>query len=67
MIIGNTNEQLKAMENAINSLYGRQVEGLIITPTEKSQHLLIKLINNKIPFVLVDKFPGIGGEFCIDQ
>jgi LacI family transcriptional regulator len=48
------------MENAINSLYGRQVEGLIITPTEKSQHLLIKLINNKIPFVLVDRsFPEL--------
>ncbi len=60
VIIGNTNEQLKAMENAINSLYGRQVEGLIITPTEKSQHLLIKLINNKIPFVLVDRsFPEL--------
>ncbi|MDI9604272.1 MAG: LacI family DNA-binding transcriptional regulator, partial [Bacteroidota bacterium] len=60
VIIGNTNEQLKAMENAINFLYARQVEGLIITATEKSQHLLQKLTNTKMPFVLVDRsFPEL--------
>ncbi len=60
VIIGNTNEQLKAMENLMSFLYARQVEGLIITPTEKSQHLLKKLIKSKIPFVLVDRsFPEL--------
>ena len=60
VIIGNTNEQLKAMENLMNFLYARQVEGFIITPTEKSQHLLIRLINHKMPFVLVDRsFPEL--------
>ena len=60
VIIGNTNEQLNAMENLMFFLYARQVEGLIITPTEKSQHLLIKLINHKMPFILVDRsFPEL--------
>lgn len=60
VIIGNTNEQLGEMEKLINFLYARQVEGLIITPTEKSQILLKKLFHNKIPFVLVDRtFPEL--------
>ncbi len=60
VIIGNTNEQLNAMENLMIFLYARQVEGLIITPTEKSQHLLKRLIKSKIPFVLVDRsFPEL--------
>ncbi|MCE5180070.1 MAG: LacI family transcriptional regulator [Porphyromonadaceae bacterium] len=60
VIIGNTNEQLGEMEKLIKFLYARQVEGLIITPTEKSQTLLKKLIHNKIPFVLVDRtFPEL--------
>ena len=60
VIIGNTNEQVGEMEKLINFLYARQVEGLIITPTEKSQTLLKKLTHNKIPFVLVDRtFPEL--------
>ena len=60
VIIGNTNEQLSEMEKLINFLYARQVEGLIITPTEKSQNQLKRLINNKTPFVLVDRtFPEL--------
>ncbi len=60
VIIGNTNEQLNAMENLMNFLYARQVEGFIITPTEQSQHLIERLINNKMPFVLVDRsFPEL--------
>ncbi|BBD44039.1 MAG: LacI family DNA-binding transcriptional regulator [Petrimonas sp.] len=60
VIIGNTNEQLNEMENLMKFLYARQVEGLIITPTENSQYLLKRLISNKIPFVLVDRsFPEL--------
>lgn len=60
VIIGNTNEQPNEMENLIKFLYARQVEGLIITPTENSQYLLKRLMNNKIPFVLVDRsFPEL--------
>lgn len=60
VIIGNTNEQLNEMEKLIKFLYARQVDGLIITPAENSQHLLKRLIKDKIPFVLVDRsFPEL--------
>ncbi|SFU58087.1 transcriptional regulator, LacI family [Porphyromonadaceae bacterium KHP3R9] len=60
VIIGNTNEKLNEMEKLIKLLYARQVEGFIITPTEKSQNQLKKLINNRTPFVLVDRtFPKL--------
>src|SRR5690554_5932467 len=60
VIIGNTNEKLNEIEKLIKLLYARQVEGFIITPTEKSQNQLKKLINNRTPFVLVDRtFPKL--------
>jgi LacI family transcriptional regulator len=60
VIIGNTNENLNEMELVINFLSSRQVDGFIITPTEKSQDLLNKLTLNNIPLVLVDRtFPEL--------
>ena len=55
VVIGNTNEKLDEMENMIRFLNSRQVDGLIITPTEGSEHLIKKLIEYKKPFVLVDR------------
>ena len=60
VLIGNTNENINEMEHMIKFLYARQVDGLIITPTENSQHLLKKLIKNNVPLVLVDRsFPDM--------
>ncbi len=60
VLIGNTNENINEMENMIEFLYARQIDGLIITPTENSQFLLNKIISNKLPLVLVDRsFPEI--------
>lgn len=60
VLIGNTNENINEMENMIEFLYARQIDGLIITPTENSQYLLNKIISNNLPLVLVDRiFPEI--------
>ena len=60
VLIGNTNENINEMEHMIKFLYARQVDGLIITPTENSQHLINNLINNNLPIVLVDRsFPEL--------
>ncbi|MFV0267744.1 MAG: LacI family DNA-binding transcriptional regulator [Draconibacterium sp.] len=60
VIIGNTNEQLPEMEKMINILKSRQVDGLIMTPTEGSEELIVKLEKEKMPMVLVDRaFPKI--------
>ena len=60
VLIGNTNENINEMEHMIKFLYARQVDGLIITPTENSQHLLKNLKKNNVPLVLVDRsFPDM--------
>lgn len=55
VIIANTNEQGKKMERMIKLLKSRQVDGLIITPTEGSENLVQDLIKYKMPLVLVDR------------
>jgi LacI family transcriptional regulator len=55
VIIANTNEQIKRMEKMIKLLKSRQVDGLIITPTEGSENLIQDLIKYNIPLVLVDR------------
>ncbi len=60
VIIVNTNEQFDKMERMIQLLKARQVDGFIITPTEKSESLISGLISDMIPFVLVDRsFPDL--------
>ena len=60
VIIANTNEELDQMEKMITFLNSRQVDGLIITPTEGSELLTNSLIENKKPLVLVDRgFPQL--------
>ena len=60
VIIVNTSEQFDKMERMINLLKGRQVDGLIITPTENSKSLINDLKTERVPFVLVDRtFPDL--------
>lgn len=60
IIIANTNEQVKRMEKMIRLLKSRQVDGLIITPTEGSEYLIKDLIKYKMPLVLVDRsYPNL--------
>lgn len=60
VVIGNTNEKLEEMQKMINFLNSRQVDGLIITPTEGSGELTQKLIEQNKPLVLVDRcFPDL--------
>ena len=55
VIVANTNEQVKNMERMIKLLKSRQVDGLIITPTEGSEYLIEDLLKDKMPLVLVDR------------
>lgn len=55
VIIGNTNEKLEEMQQMIGFLNSRQVDGLIITPTEGSELLTKALMESKKPIVLVDR------------
>jgi len=60
VIITNTNESTDKMEKMISVLRSRQVDGFIIVPTEHGEKLIEKLVKDKVPVVLIDRyFPEI--------
>lgn len=60
VIITNTNESEEKMEKMISILKSRQVDGLIIVPTDHSESAIEELTKSSIPFVLLDRnFPTI--------
>lgn len=61
VIIGNTNEEPEEMLKMITFLNSRQVDGLIITPTEGGEFMAKALLEKEKPLVLVDRnYPDIG-------
>ncbi|MGN1214696.1 MAG: LacI family DNA-binding transcriptional regulator [Candidatus Cryptobacteroides sp.] len=65
-IVTNSNEDPEVMLNGINLLVNRQVDGIIMVPTNNSQHIAKKIVSMKIPFVQVDRFiPGIDASYVI--
>ena len=60
VIIGNTNESLTKMQNMVDLLRRRQVDGFIITPTDGSENIIQSIESYEIPLVLVDRyFPNL--------
>ncbi len=60
VIIGNTNEDPEEMLKMITFLNSRQVDGLIITPTERGKFMVKALLEKEKPLVLVDRiYPDI--------
>ncbi|MHB9054895.1 MAG: LacI family DNA-binding transcriptional regulator [Paludibacteraceae bacterium] len=60
VIIGNTNEDLGKMQNLVNLLRRRQVDGFVITPTEGSEKIIQSILDDDMPLVMVDRyFPGL--------
>ena len=60
VIIANTNESNAKMERMINILISRQVDGLIIAPTEFGETPIRNLVESKFPLVLLDRwFPNL--------
>jgi len=60
VIIGNTNENPEEMLKMITFLNSRQVDGLIITPTEGGEFMVKALLEKEKPLVLVDRiYPDI--------
>jgi LacI family transcriptional regulator len=60
VIFGSSNENAEKFDELVNVLINRQVDGLILVPTENSEQAILKLQRSGIPFVLVDRnFPNI--------
>ncbi|MDR2231883.1 MAG: LacI family transcriptional regulator [Tannerella sp.] len=56
VIITNTNESTEKMEKMIAILNSRKVDGFLIVPTENGENLINKLVADKIPIVLLDRY-----------
>ena len=64
VIFGSSDEKTAKSKDLIKFLLNRQVDGLIITPTEGSEDQIKLLIKHNIPFVLIDRyFPSIETNF----
>src|SRR5688500_16446623 len=64
VIFGSSDESAEKSSKLINILLDRQVDGLIISAVEQSEEQIHYLLENDIPFVLVDRyFPGIKASY----
>lgn len=63
VIFGSSDESADKAADLINVLLNRQVDGLIITPTEGAEQQIKQLQERKVPFVLIDRyFPAIASN-----
>lgn len=56
VIFGSSDENLEKLENLINVFLNRQVDGFIIAAVENSEHLIQKLEETGVPFILIDRY-----------
>jgi len=63
VIFGSSDENVDKSRDLISVLLNRQVDGLIITPTEGSEEQIAQLKAANVPFVLIDRyFPEISAS-----
>lgn len=56
VIFGSSDEKAEKSESLINTLIKRQVDALIIAPTEHTEAQLQALTERKFPYVLIDRY-----------
>ena len=56
LIISDTNENQDKEVKAVNDLYSRGVDGLVIAPVQDADEHIQDLIAKKFPFVLIDRY-----------
>lgn len=67
VIFGSSDENAAKSADLINVLLNRQVDGLILIPTEGSEQQILQLRERNVPFVLMDRpFPSLtASSICI--
>ena len=66
VIMGSSDEEVGKSEILISTLLKRQVDGFIISPAEGTESQIQKIIEEKVPLVLIDRFfPGIATNSVI--
>ncbi|WP_379163346.1 LacI family DNA-binding transcriptional regulator [Paenibacillus sp. sgz5001063] len=55
VIVCNTDDDSLKEKNYVQSMIARQVDGLVIFPTEENKKLYVSMVKNGYPFVFVDR------------
>lgn len=55
-IFGSSDEDLHKFENLVNTFVNRKVDGLILSPPAGCEHIIVKLQQQGIPFILLDRY-----------
>ena len=64
--ISNSNENEKRTQKVIDLMLNNQIDGLIIVPTEGSDLLVEKLVSDKFPIMLLDRYyPNIKTNYVV--
>jgi LacI family transcriptional regulator len=66
IVFGSSDENPAKSDLLMNTLITRQVDGLIIVPSEGSNNHLKSLVENETPLVLIDRFiPGLAANYVV--
>ncbi|APQ18773.1 LacI family DNA-binding transcriptional regulator [Maribacter hydrothermalis] len=66
VIFGSSDEKMEKFDKVLELLLDRQVDGLIIAPPQGSKQSILKLKEQKIPFVLIDRyFEGFAYNYVV--
>ncbi|NTS42335.1 LacI family DNA-binding transcriptional regulator [Flavisolibacter sp. BT320] len=64
VIFGSSDESTERSQKLLDVLLDRQVDGLILAPTENSENQIKELQKRNIPFVLIDRyFPSLDANY----
>ncbi len=68
VLMGSTDENEKKLKQLVDTFLKRQVDGLIILPTEDSEQTIEKLHESDTPYVLIDRyFPSPSLNFVVND
>lgn len=56
VVFGSSDENCKKSDSLIDTLLNRQVDGLIVAPTDGCMEHIVSLSNREVPIVLVDRY-----------
>jgi LacI family transcriptional regulator len=63
-IFGSSDEDVCKFENLVNTFVNRKVDGLLLSPPAGCEHIILKLQQQAVPFVLLDRYyPALKTSF----
>lgn len=64
ILTANSNESPQELDRLVHIFMNKQIDGMIVVPTEHSDRMLKQVIGSGIPLVLVDRFvPGVTADY----